>query len=230
MEASMNRSVLSPVLKVSLGFLLLAGSASAALAEPSIPVRVNCDNGDSLNDALSRLNKRLPATISVSGTCTEFVLVVGFENISLNGLPGAALMQPSTGAGNNVLFIGSSRSVTVSGFSIQASTVSAVAIGHGSSDIRLLNLNVQGGSVLIFEHSQVLLSHVVGQDTGYTPLGIYDSSDVHVEHCLFQDTTGTPWHVGMAVGASHVTMFDTTIRNMQQGIVANSGSIIDLVT
>jgi len=151
----------------------------------------------------------------------------------LNGLPGAALVQPSTGAGNlanNVLLIGSSQSVTVSGFNIQATTASAVAIGHGSSDVRLENLNVQGNSIVVFEHSQVLLSHVVAQDAPYAPLSVYDLSDVHVEHCLFQDTTGTQWHAGMAVGASHITTFDTTIRNMQVGISAYAGSIIDLVT
>jgi len=69
------------------------------------------------------------------------------------------------------------------------------------------------------------------QDTGYASLQIYDSSDVHVEHCLFEDTTNgqNQWHLGIAIGASHVTMYATTIRNMQQGIGAGADSIVDLV-
>jgi hypothetical protein len=222
------------MLNLGLGMLLVVSASAASAQMPSIPITVNCDNGQSLNQTLSRLIKSVPTTVSVSGTCTEFVQVIGFKNLTLNGLPGAALVQPSTGAGNlanYVLFIGSSQSVTVSGFSIQANTTAfTVGIGHGSSDIRLENLNVQGNSIVVFEHSQVLLSHVVAQDAPYDPLSVYDLSDVHVEHCQFQNTTGALWHAGMDVGASHVTMFDTTIGNMQVGINAYNGSIIDLVT
>jgi hypothetical protein len=131
-----------------------------------------------------------------------------------------------------LLLIESSQSVTVQGFSIQAdtATIPAVAIGHGSIDVRLRNLNIVGGThgILVFENSQVLVAHVTGKDPGYTPLGIYDSSDVHVEHCLFENSSGALWHVGINLGASHITLFDTTIKNMQVGINAFSGSIVDV--
>lgn len=218
--------------------MLLVLPTSIALAQTptqSIPITVDCGNGQSLNRTISKLEKHVPVTVSVQGTCTEFVQIIGFDNLTLKGGPGATLLQPITGAGNlfnSVLLIESSRHVTVSGLSIQADTtiVTAVGIGHGSRDIRLLNLNVKGGTegITIFENSQVLLAHVTGQDPGYTPLGIYDLSDVHVEHCLFENSTGAPWHVGIDLDAGHVTMFDTTIRNMQQGINARAGSVVDL--
>lgn len=209
--------------------LMLVLPPSMMPAQPStqsIPVKVDCSKGESLNRALSRLNNHVPATVSVNGTCTEYVHVTGFDNLDLVGLPGATLVQPSVGPGplgNAVLFIESSHSVTVSGFSIQArieNNAFGVIITHGSTDTRLENLNVQGGSdgIAIVEHSQVLLSHLVGQDAGYAPLGVYDGSDVHIEHCLFENSTGAPWHAGISVGASHITMFDTTIRDMQVGI------------
>jgi SAM-dependent methyltransferase len=199
-----------------------------------IPVTVNCDKGESLNRALSRLNNHPAATVSVKGTCTEYVQVVGFDNLTLNGLPGAALVQPSTSPGDlgtGVLLIGSSRSVIINGLSIQGDTVAPIVITHGSSDIRLENLNVRGGDfgIIIVEHSQALLSHVVGQNAGYTPLGIYDASDVHIEHCLFDNPSGAPWHAGISMGASHVTMFDDTIRNMQVGIDGYD-AIVDLIS
>jgi hypothetical protein len=221
--------------------MLLVLVASVAAAEttstPSVPVTVDCSLGQSLNRALSQLDKHTPFTVSVNGTCTEYVKVIGFENLTLKGLPGATLLQPTTGAGtvlNSVLLIESSRSVTVTGFSIQAdtTTVSAIAIGHGSTDIRLRALNVQGGTegIIVFENSQVSIANVTGRDPGYSPLGIYDSSDVHVERSLFEDTTGSPWHAGIDVGASHLTIYGTTIRNMQVGISSHQGSIIDVQT
>ena len=67
------------------------------------------------------------------------------------------------------------------------------------------------------------------QAPGYATLGIYDSSDVHLEHSQFVAENGAVWNVGIALGASHLTMYDTTITNMQVGIGAYQGSVIDLV-
>ena len=216
-------------------WFVLASVAIAQTSAPSIPVTVDCSSGQSLNRTLSKLDKHVPTTVSVNGTCSEYVQVVGFENLMLKGLPGAALVQPSTGAGNlfnAVLLIESSRSVTVSGFSMQSdpSSVSAIGIGHGSTDIRLRNLKIQGGGegIVVFENSQVSLAYVTGQDPGYSPLGIYDSSDVHVEHCFFENSSGALWHAGIDLGSSHLTIYDTTIRNMQVGINAGAGSIVDV--
>ncbi len=217
-------------------FVSVASLAEAQPAAQSIPVSVDCGSGQSLNRTLSRLDESMSYTVSVNGTCTEYVHVIGFENLTLRGLSGAKLVQPSTSPGNllnAVLLITSSRNVTVQGFSIQAdtTTVSAVAIGHGSTDIRLRNMTVTGGSegIIIFENSQVSIAYVSGQDPGFTTLGIYDGSDVHVEHCVFQETTGAFWHEGIALGASHITLYATAIRNMQVGIDANTGSIVDVL-
>jgi hypothetical protein len=210
--------------------------ASAAVAEVPTSITVNCDSGQSLNVALSKLNKQGPNTVSVNGTCTEYVQVFGFENLTLKGLTGATLSQPSTGAGNvlnSLLFIESSRNIIVQGFNIQADTVTvpAVGIGHGSSDIRLRDLNIQGGTsgIVIFENSEVSIAYVTAQDPGYSTIGIYDLSDVHIERSTLKDTTGEAWHVGLDVGASHVTMYGVNISNMQVGITAHNGSIIDVL-
>jgi hypothetical protein len=218
--------------------MLLVLTASLAGAQtPSIAITVDCSRGQSLNSTLSKLNKYLPATVYVRGTCSEFVQVSGFDNLTLNGLSGATLSQPSTGAGNlfnSVLLIESSRGVTVEHLNIQAdiNTVTAIGIGHGSTDIRLRNLNITGGSegILVFERSQVSVAYVTGKDAGYTPLGVYDSSDVHVEHCVFDNSTGAFWHAGVDLGASHLTIYATAIHNMQVGINAAAGSIVDVQT
>lgn len=216
-------------------FVSAASLAQAQSAAQPIPVSVNCSTGQSLNWTLSRLDPKTPYTVSVKGTCTEYVHVVGFQNLTLKGLPGAQLVLPATSPGNLAnaeLFIESSQSVTVQGFNILSNTtVSAVAIGHGSTDIRLRNLAITGGDegIVVFENSQVSIAYVTSQDPGYASLGIYDSSDVHVEHCAFQDSTGALYHVGIAVGAAHITMYATTISNMQVGIDAYAGSIVDVL-
>ncbi|HEY6763155.1 MAG TPA: right-handed parallel beta-helix repeat-containing protein [Candidatus Sulfotelmatobacter sp.] len=196
---------------------------------------VDCGAGQSLNEALSQLNKQVPANVSVKGTCTEYVHIIGFNGLTLKAVPGAALHQPSGGSFplfDSLLLIESSRSVTIDGFSIQADIINvpAVGIGHGSSDIRLRNLTIQGGTegIIIFENSQVSIAYVTALDPAYTPLGVYDLSDVHVEHSLFEVSTGTAWHAGMDVESSHVTMYGTTIRNMQVGINVNDAGIVDV--
>ncbi len=199
-------------------------------------VAVDCNAGQSLNKALSKLDRNTPNTVTVNGTCTEYVRITGFDRLTLKALPGAALHQPTVGPGTlplSLLLIESSQSVTVDGFSVQAdvTTVPAIGIGHGSSDIRLRNLTIQGGTegIIIFEASQVSIAHVTARDPGYSPLGVYDLSDVHVERSLFEDSTGVAWHAGMDVGSSHVTMYGTIIRNMQVGMNVYGGGIIDLV-
>lgn len=210
--------------------------ASVAVAETSTPsVTVDCNSGQSLNATLSKLNRQTPNTVTVSGTCTEYVQVIGFESLTLQGSAGATLLEPATSTTQlGLLLIDASRSVTLDGFSIQAGTTgpSAIAIGHGSNDIRLRHLNITGGSegITIFEQSQVSIAYVTAQDPGFTTLGVYDLSDVHLERSLFQDSTGASWHVGLSVGASHITMYGTTINNMQVGIGAYAGSIIDVLT
>jgi hypothetical protein len=86
--------------------------ASVAVAEtPTQSITVDCNNGQSLNGTLSKLDKQTPSVVSVNGTCTEYVQVIGFENLTLKGLAGATLLQPTTGAGNlfnSLLFIESS--------------------------------------------------------------------------------------------------------------------------
>jgi hypothetical protein len=215
-------------------FALLAAVATGVASTPPNGVSVDCSKGQSLNQTLAKLDKLTPTTVSVNGTCSEYVNVVGFENLVLKGLPGATLTQPSGGGSlfTALLLIESSRSVTVSGFSIQAdTTISAIGIGHGSSDIRLRYLTVTGGGegIIVFENSQVSIAYVNGEAPGYTTLGIYDSSDVHLEHSQFTATPGAGWNVGIALGASHVTMYDTAISNMQVGIGAAQGSVVDLV-
>ena len=213
-------------LLVMFGLAALGAKAQTITGSGAGQVVVNCDVGQSLNSTLSRLDKHSPLTVLVSGTCTEYVQINGFEGLTLKGLPGATLQQPSTDPVNGlliqVLLIEASSSVTIDGFAIhsRASAAWDIGIGRGSTNVQLRNLTVDGPSVFgiaVYERSQVSFARVTARDPGFATVAVLDVSDVHIESCLFENSTGAPFHVGLFVGSGHVTMQTTTIRNMQHG-------------
>src|SRR5260370_38734627 len=112
----------------------LVFSATQAFADQTRTV--NCDEGQSLNFTLATLTKLQPATVTVKGTCTEYVLVDGFNDLTLTGAPGATLQQPSTPpppSPSFVLSIKASRSVSVTNLSFHSlpSVPSSIGIGVG---------------------------------------------------------------------------------------------------
>jgi hypothetical protein len=222
-----------------LAWILVFSLSLAAVAHGQTPAAsptvVNCDAGQSLNSVISKLNKQVPNTVMVQGTCTEYVTITGFENLTVKSSSGATLVQPNTLPNNlflTLLRIDASRSVLIDGLNILStpSGIPPVGIGKSSVDVRLRNLKIQGGNpgIIVFENSQVSIAHVTVENPGYAAVGIYDASDVHIELCLFDNSSGTPWHDGLDVGAAHVTMYGTTIRNMQVGLRAGGTAIIDV--
>ena len=61
---------------------LVCAVATANASTPPTVVTVDCNQGQSLNHALAKLDKHTPTTVSVNGTCTESVQVLGFEGAS----------------------------------------------------------------------------------------------------------------------------------------------------
>src|SRR4029077_4552941 len=225
------------ILLVMIGLAALGANAQTVPGIGVIPspVVVNCDQGQSLNSTLSRLERRSSLTVLVNGACTEYVQINGFEGLTLKGLPGATLQQPSTDPSNGlliqVLSIAASRSVTIDGFAVhsRASALDDIGIGQNSIDVRLRNLTIDGAGafgIFVFESSQVSLAHVTARDPGFATVGVVDISDVHIESSLFENSTGASFHEGLFVASGHVTMQTTTIRNMQHGIdISRSGSV-----
>jgi hypothetical protein len=215
--------------------LVMTAVAAAQVATPSIPVTVNCGAGQSLNGTLSKLSKQIPTTVTVKGTCTEFVTVDGFEGLTLKGQVGAAIQQPATNPQSNqyVLSITGSRGVTVSNLAVHSlpSIFTGIGIGNGSSQVLLQNLNVDGSwGVVIYEESQVWLIQVnVNMTSGFAAISAFDKSDVHIAGGLLQRTSNGFFEAGLLVGSGHVTMQGMTIRDMEQGIAINGSGSVDLV-
>jgi len=199
-------------------------------------VTVNCNHGESINRALARLNPKIENTVRVRGTCAEYVVIRGFDGLTLKAVAaGGALVPPTTPPDplvGTLVFVDASRSVTIDGLALTASPTlgGAISVGRGSTDVRLRDLTVTGGgiSIIAFENSQISLAGITARDPGYASVGAYDVSDVHIEDSLFENTTGALWHAGIDVGSSHVTIHAVTIRNMQAGIHIGTKGSVDL--
>jgi len=208
-------------------FAVGAGAAST--------VTVDCDAGQSLGKSLAKINKLNPATVMVKGTCIEYVLVEGFNDLTLSGVQGATLQQPSTNPQSNsyVLSIRASRSVTVSGLAVNSlpTIFSAIGIGGGSNDVLLQNVTIDGSwGVVVYEASQVWLKKVtVNITSGYAAVSAFDKSDIHIVDGLLERPTNSNFNAGLLVGSGHVTMQGMTIRDMQQSITISGSGSVDLV-
>jgi hypothetical protein len=214
----------------ALAMLLLAASwatASAALV-------VDCGAGQSLNAALSKIDKSTPATVTVKGSCTEFVQVEGFNHLTLNAAPGAALQQPATNpqSSSYLLSIYGSRGIVVNGLAVQSqSTIfSSIGIGGGSSDIRLENVTTDGPwGIVAYQASQVWLENVtVNITSGYGGISAFDKSDVHIVNGLVERPADSNFYAGIFASSGHVTMQGMVIRDMQQGISISASGSVDL--
>jgi len=218
-----------------LGLIPVLFLVSAAFSQNGPTIPVNCNNGQSLNRTLSKLNKQIPTTVIVRGTCIEYVTVDGFEGLTLRGQSGALLQQPVTNPQSNsyVLSITGSRGVTVSGLAVRSlpSIFSGIGIGKGSNEVLLQNVNVEGSwGVVIYEESQVWLVQVnVTINSGFAAISAFDKSDVHIAGGLLQRPSDGGFYAGLLVGSGHVTMQGMTIRDMQQGININGSGSADLV-
>ena len=225
--------------RISLGILvLLLSVGSVAVAQTSaasVSVSVDCNSGQSLSATLAKLNKQIPTTVFVQGTCTEFVTVDGFEGLTLTGRSGMVLQQPATNPQSNsyVLSITGSRGITVSGITVQSlpSIFSGIGIGKGSNEVLLQNVNVEGSwGVVISEGSQVWLMQVnVRINSGFAAISAFDKSDVHIVGGLLQRPSDGGFYAGLFVGSGHVTMQGMTIRDMQESIDISGSGSVDLV-
>jgi hypothetical protein len=221
-------------------FALAALLVSATPAFADQHRTVDCDEGHSLTATLATLTKLHPATVTVKGTCTEYVLIEGFNDLAIVGEPGATLQQPSTIPQTSPLFVLSikaSRNVTVSGLAVRSLPspsnifLLCIGIGGGSNQVRLQDVSTDGSwGIFIYEASQVwLVRATVNISSGYAGISAVDKSDVHIVDGLIERPANSNFNAGLFVASGHVTMQGVTIRDMQQSINIDTSGSVDLV-
>ena len=218
----------------SMVLVTLVVSSILAFADQN-PV-VDCDRGQSLTRTLASLHKSESATVRFKGTCTEYVVIDGFDNLTLKGMSNAAIQQPTFDPPTGLILVVSvmaSRSVTLSGFTVHSRPLafSAVGISGGSTDVLIKQVTTDGSwGIVTYQASQVTLVKVmVKMTSGWAAVSAFDKSDVHIVDGFLQGSANPDWHVGVAAGSGHITMQGTTIRDMQQGISIGASGSVDVV-
>jgi len=211
-----------------MGLVLLPGAVAAAPAETTKPKTVDCDAGQTLAGALSKLDKRGPNTLTVSGTCRENVAIRGFDDLRIEA-PGAVLIPASVGLGTSALEVVGSRFVTIDGLTVHGGDVEAGIRLRSCADCRLTNCLVDGDSVfgiMAFDSSSVTVSACTLQGAGYAGMGVAASFAV-VANAVFDGSQGR-W-VGIAVSANgSANVLSSVLRNHGVGIWAGEGGQISI--
>jgi hypothetical protein len=186
------------------GFLCLIASGAQAGGYSST-LYVHCGAGSGLNSigaALKTLQHSEgsgAATIYVSGSCHENVVIQSMDRITLNAVSGASVTDASGGT-LDVISIQDSRDVSINGFMINA--------GSG---------NVNGVSCL--EYSLCHLSTNILQGAGNAGLGVFGASNATLDGDTLQNNAT----VGLIVRSGSTVRTDgqnrsITSRNNGQGI------------
>jgi hypothetical protein len=212
--------------------VLLLGGGAASAADAT----VNCP--DSINAALAGFDKEVPNGVTISGTCTEAVVVDGFKELSLNaGAPGAGIVRPVAGSGEPEY---SALTIRESGVSINGLTFegpglfnySPPLISVSRSSLYFDGCTIQGGEPAggldVKDHSNISMQ---GTSVANNATGMSFQGDSEV---WIMGTTVTDNGTGIAAGSgSHVQLSmwwgdPNTIENNNNGISADRGALVEV--
>jgi hypothetical protein len=127
----------------SVVFIILLQVSLAHCAE----VAVDCGKKKSINAALATLTRQGPNTITISGLCSEAVVIDGFSNLTLAGNPGAAINDPTPldPNDNNLVEVRNSANVTLKGLTLSGGST-GVFCGNFAT-CHLMDLTLQNAAL-----------------------------------------------------------------------------------
>jgi len=196
----MSRFIYGPGLCLTALLLIPIGTVTAAT------LHVNCAAREGLHSIGAALkvlqNVPGPSTIDVSGECNEDVVIQGMDRVTLNGLPGASINDPSSG-NNTTLLIIDSRTITVNNF-----VINGYASGTSGNDV----VDCARASICVFKGNTV---QNAPQGAG---IGVYSGSYADIEGGILQNNAG--W-TGLAVahGARALAIGVTLQRNWRGAVI-----------
>ena len=167
--------------KESLLLLLLAAPVCTVHAAPS---SVDCSK-KSLQGVIDRLPKEVPNIVTISGTCTEDIVVDGFADLTLVGTVGASITATvfdnlDQGNSTRALLVNNSK-VTVETLTINAGSVGVSCQNRSTCTIR--NATIQGGwggMSLGDQSAGDILGSTTIQNSLGIGLGIFGASTVNM--------------------------------------------------
>jgi hypothetical protein len=210
--------VVAPVV-ASLFLPVFALHASAA-------TKVDCAKGESINAALAKLPKTRPQTLTVSGTCAEDILIVGFDDLALLAAPDAVLTNLSD-ASTAVIRIEASRRISISGFRITITGGAQAVDLWDCVACDLTRLTVTGGGGIRYERNSS--GEVTASTVTNARVAILagQASTVNLRDSLLDNTGFTPPRFGSGIITFDATVFveGTSIRGFGNGALVSSGAL-----
>lgn len=202
--------------------VLLAGIAVFASQASAITRTVDCDKGQSIQDALEKGQSNAePLVINVSGTCNEIVEIQR-DDVTIDGNNNAVIS-------GNVGLRGADH-ITIANITITSSGVGLAL--EGSNHVRLFNTTVtgnQGWAAIVVNESSSLKtwdSYITNNSQTGVFVGLSSSLVTSNTHFSNNGSDG----VTLALNSSAFLTNGTLIQgNATDGIIVKEHSIVDLV-
>lgn len=207
------------------GFGLAIAVLSACTQPPRNTVSVDCNDGESINRAITRTNLAQRLTISVSGTCVENI-VIDRDHVTLNAVTGASIVAAETGDpfSSAVAVLGATN-VTIQGFASISGGFFAILISNGSqADVRNNTIHAANQGLGIWRNSSAVVEDNWIHDNTTGILVIQSSNIVARRNTINSNNYGV-----RVFDSSHGDFSDNAIAgNDARGVEANQGSSIRL--
>jgi hypothetical protein len=207
--------------------LLPSGLSAAPAATAATKVTVNCDAGQTISRALSKLDKAGPNVVKVHGTCQENVVVKHFDDLRIVGAPGATILGDPATPGVSVLQVLASRSVTIDGLTVSGPGPSGFEI-ESCVDCRIQNCWVSDAviGIGIWANADVTVSRCRVSHVGAAGMGVAEAS-ANITGSEF-DGGPSAW-AGIFVRAGGVAnLADSVVRNFSFGADVGDGACLSI--
>jgi hypothetical protein len=215
--------------------ILTAALTSAfATSGGAAVLRINCDRGQSISAALTRLDRAGPNTIRVRGTCTESVEIRGFDRLTLLGDAGASVVMPEAGGGSAAIEAANSRDLLIADLTVKGRTPCP-----NSLCISLLIGNCQGCRVERSTLEGVTVLHGAANDAtflkdtlrssgSYAAIASYDNGFATLVNCAVEPGSTGGWWGVQVDSSSAINIGGTTIRGHGNGIGVMNGARVSI--
>jgi len=201
-------------------------------------VSVDCSKAkkkDSITAALANLSRQGPHTITVTGACSENVVIRDFDGLTLKGNPGASVDDPTPTVpdDNDVIDITRSRNITVRDLAINGGLDAITCFLF--SECHLLNLTIQGAQegVAFARSLGVVGDNTVIQNNAQSGMSVIRGS--HVRVGPVSTTSGVTIQANGGLGIlveedSYLDVFQSAVQNhaLGDGVVIGTGSHVQL--
>jgi hypothetical protein len=191
------------------------------------PVEVDCAQGQSITAALERLraHRREPLTpqvIRVSGTCNESVVVEGFDQLTIQGMPGATLTATATGDDSAAIRVVGSRNVEIEDLAVDGAAASAALRIDRCLDCAVRRTSILGGGwgIVVIQPGHTSISEIAISGVTMSGVLVTENASARMWDAVI---VGTGWFGVWAATNGTITLVGTTVRGFHFGLGATGG-------